>query len=123
MDAARWITWGRELAHIADAQWIAKHGRGIEPVFRTSHFGSQLAAARSGLGLVVTAHPAERTGLVEVRHAKSLDAAWADLPVATLWLVGHRALRHVPRVAAVWAFVLEELAADSTRREHRQTQR
>jgi hypothetical protein len=32
------------------------------------------------------------------------------LPTNETWLVGHRALRAVPRVAAAWAFLVDELA-------------
>jgi hypothetical protein len=52
-------------------------------------------------------------GLVPVLHARSLDAAWAALPTGSLWLVGHRALRQVPRVAAVWDFVLEVIGEEA----------
>ncbi len=34
---------------------------------------------------------------------------WTALPTGELWLVGHRALRAVPRVAAVWAFIVETI--------------
>jgi len=37
--------------------------------------------------------------------APALRADAATWPVDDLWLVGHRALRDVPRVAAVWAFM------------------
>lgn len=110
LEDARWIVWDQDLAHLPDAVWLRRHAPGMVPVLRTSHFGSQLAAARAGVGIVIAAHPFERTGLVPVAHARSLDAAWSELPSGTLWLVGHRALRHVPRVAAVWSFVLELLA-------------
>jgi DNA-binding transcriptional LysR family regulator len=112
LEDARWIVWDRDLAHLPDAAWLRKHAPNVAPVFRTSHYGSQLAAARAGLGVVMAADAFARDGLVEIAHAKSLDTAWEDLPVGTLWLVGHRALRHVPRVAAVWSFVLEEFGAD-----------
>lgn len=108
---ARWIAPGDDLAHLPDAQWLKRHAPDVEPVLRTSHLGSQLAAARAGLGVLPTAHPFATTGLVEVAHARSLAAAWADLPSGTMWLVGHRASRHVPRVAAVWSFVLEILGS------------
>lgn len=111
LEDARWITWDRDLAHLPDALWLAKHAPSVVPVLRTSHFASQLAAARAGLGLVVTAEPFARAGLVAIPHARALDAVFAELPAGSLWLVGHRALRHVPRVAAVWSFVVEELSA------------
>jgi DNA-binding transcriptional LysR family regulator len=112
LEDARWIVWDRDLAHLPDAVWLAKHAPAVVPVLRTSHFASQLAAARAGLGVAITAEPFARGGLVEVEHARSLDDAWADLPSGTMWLVGHRALRHVPRVAAVWSFILEEFDAE-----------
>lgn len=111
LEDARWIVWDRDLAHLPDAVWLRKHAPSVIPVFRTSHFASQLAAARAGLGAVITAQPFAQAGLVEVAHARSLDEAWSELPSSSLWLVGHRALRHVPRVAAVWTFVMEELGS------------
>ncbi len=111
LEDARWIVWDRDLAHLPDARWLAKHGQDIVPVLRTSHFSSQLAAARAGLGAMIASAPYARDGLVEVAHARSLDDAWAELPWGTLWLVGHRALRNVPRVAAVWQFIIDTLDA------------
>jgi DNA-binding transcriptional LysR family regulator len=112
LEDARWIVWDRDLAHLPDAVWLRKHAPNIVPVLRTSHFASQLSAARAGLGVVISAHPFAIDGLVEVARARALDAAWAELPSGALWLVGHRALRHVPRVAAVWDFIVETIAGD-----------
>lgn len=111
LDQVRWIVWANDLAHMPDAVWLRRQVPDLVPVLRTSHFGSQLAAARAGLGAVISARPFAATGLVEIAHAKSLDAAWDELPSGSLWLVGHRALRHVPRVAAVWSFIVETIAA------------
>jgi DNA-binding transcriptional LysR family regulator len=108
LEDARWIAWGAELAHLPDAVWLRTQGPDVEPVFRTSHYASQLSAAAAGLGVVIASAPYTRAGLVAVDHAKGLDAAWAELPAGTLWLVGHRALRNVPRVNAVWNFLVEE---------------
>ncbi|HEX3770196.1 MAG TPA: LysR family transcriptional regulator [Polyangiaceae bacterium] len=109
LEDARWLSWAADLAHLPDAVWLRTHGPGVVPVLRTSHYASQLAAARGGLGIVIASAPFASEALVPVRHAKSLAAAWAALPTSTLWLVGHRALRNVPRVAAVWAFILERI--------------
>jgi DNA-binding transcriptional LysR family regulator len=109
LEDVRWIAWGPDLAHLPDAVWLAKHGPGVVPVLRTSHFASQIAAAREGLGAIVAAAPFTALGFVELAHGKALDVAWADLPSGSLWLVGHRALRNVPRVAAVWNFLLETI--------------
>jgi DNA-binding transcriptional LysR family regulator len=107
LEGARWITWGAELSHLADAKWLREHAPRLAPVLRTNHFGSQLAAARSGLGIVIAAQPFSSPALVPVALGKSLSAAWSRLPSGTLWLVGHRALRRVPRIAAVWSFLAE----------------
>jgi DNA-binding transcriptional LysR family regulator len=80
-------------------------------VLRTSHFASQLAAAREGLGVVIASAPYGRTGLVAVKPSRKLAGAWASLPSASLWLVGHRALRNVPRIAAVWDLIVETISA------------
>jgi DNA-binding transcriptional LysR family regulator len=111
LEDARWIAWGHDLAHLPDAAWLRQYGAGIAPVFRTNHIASQLAAAAAGLGVVVAAAPFAQVGLVPIAHARSLDEVWDALPSGSLWLVGHRALRHVPRIAAVWDFMVETIAS------------
>lgn len=109
-DAARWITWAAGLMHIPTGRWMADHLRGITPVLRTSHFGSQLAAAEAGLGVMLASEPfCGVRALVPVQVARALRPSWEALPVEELWLVGHRALRAVPRVAAVWDFLVERM--------------
>lgn len=109
-EAVPWIAWDHDLASFPAARWLARHAEAAEIVLRTSHFASQLAAARSGLGAVLAPEPHARVhGLTPVRFARGLQASAAEWPSDTLWLVGHRALREVPRVAAVWGFLLEEL--------------
>jgi DNA-binding transcriptional LysR family regulator len=107
---APWITWDRDLASMAPARWVTKYAGKAEIVLRTSHFASQLAAAEEGLGVLLAPDPYARLrGLAPVRYAEALAPSVASLPSDELWLVGHRALRDVPRVAAVWEFLLEEL--------------
>lgn len=75
---------------------------------RTSHLGTQLAAARAGVGVVlVDGAVARSSGLAEVTLAPNLQRELPRLRTE-LWLVVHRALRSVPRVAAVWEFLVEE---------------
>ena len=107
--AARWIAWGHDLAQIPEARWLAAHVH-EPPVLRTSAFSAQLNAAATGLGLVLAPEPyLTRFGLAPARPGRKLAAAWAALPVGELWLVGHVALRRVPRVAALWQFIADEL--------------
>ncbi|MDB4944617.1 MAG: lysR [Labilithrix sp.] len=96
-----WITWDRDYASYAPAVWLASHAPRATVVLRTSHFASQLAAAVAGLGVgLFPAAFVRARGLVPVRHADAPGAlAW---PRTDVWLVGHRALRDVPRVAVVW---------------------
>lgn len=67
-------------------------------------------AAESGLGIMLVPIPyVHARKLVAVRHASALAASTESWPSDDLWLVSHRALREVPRVAAVWTFLVEEL--------------
>jgi DNA-binding transcriptional LysR family regulator len=73
-------------------------------------FAAQLTAAAAGIGLLLAPEPyLPRFGLVAVRPGRALASAWASLPLSELWLVGHVALRRVPRVAVLWDFLLAEL--------------
>jgi DNA-binding transcriptional LysR family regulator len=109
--AARWIGWGTDLAHIPHSRWLEKHAPGVEPILRSSSIAVQLAAAESGLGVVLLADAyAAVRRVVPVATTRALRAR-TELLEDSLWLVGHRALREVPRVAAVWDFVVAEVEA------------
>jgi DNA-binding transcriptional LysR family regulator len=104
---APWITWDQDLASFAPSRWLSRHVPEADIALATSHFASQMVAAEAGAGLVLvpSIYRSVRK-LVEVPHAPALAASAADWPVDDLWLIGHRALRDVPRVAAVWGFLL-----------------
>lgn len=107
-DAAPWITWDRDMTGFAPAQWIARHASAAAIPLRTSHFASQITAAEVGLGVALL--PASYLGvrgLQRVRTSRALaSTTW---PHSELWLVAPRPLREVPRVAAVWRFLVELL--------------
>jgi DNA-binding transcriptional LysR family regulator len=108
---ARWITWAPDLMHIPTGRWLAERGLGEEAVLSTNHFASQLSAAEAGLGITLASEVfAAVRRLTPLRTARSLAADVAALPLEELWLVGHRALRGVPRIAALWEFLNRELA-------------
>lgn len=112
---ARWIAWGEDLAAIPVAAWLRRHLPKVLPVLRTSHLASQLAAVESGLGVALLPESyADVRPVVRVAFRKALAEAVGPLPEDALWLVTHRALRGVPRVDAVWRFVVEELAGATT---------
>jgi DNA-binding transcriptional LysR family regulator len=112
LDRARWITWGDDLAHIPSGRWLAEANVPSDRiVLRTSSIGAQITAAQAGLGIALLSHPFGRLGLRPVRLAPALARSLPPLPRGALWLVGHRALRDVPRIAAVWSFIEDEAAS------------
>lgn len=111
LEDATWITWGEDLAHLPHAQWILSRVPAERIALRTSHLGAQVAAARAGLGLLLLDRAvAAALDLVEVPLAAELRRGLPAPAATELWLVTHRALREVPRVAAVWEFVVQEAA-------------
>ncbi len=105
--AARWIGWGHDLAQIPEARWLATHVA-VAPILRTSSFAAQLAAAAAGVGVALVPQPyLPRTGLVPVRLGRALARARAALPAGELWLLGSAAHRRVPRIAALWDFLVD----------------
>jgi DNA-binding transcriptional LysR family regulator len=106
-----WIGWGDDLASFPPERWLDKHVPRAALALRTSHFSAQVVAVESGLGAALLPHRYLRAKtLALIRHAPALAASIAEIPSTEPWLVGHRALRAVPRVAAVWAFLVEEFA-------------
>jgi DNA-binding transcriptional LysR family regulator len=107
----RWIGWGDDMQEFPPARWLARHVPKSAVVLGTSSISAQLAAVRSGLGIALLPLAYARlSGLSPLGHSPTLAASIAELPSTETWLVGHRALRSVPRVAAVWDFLVEELA-------------
>ncbi len=109
---ARWITWGEDLAHLAPARFVSEMVPAEQVVLRTSHMGSMVAAAAAGLGLLLLDRPMGAAGgLAPVRLDPELRRRLPSMEAASeAWLVAHRALRDVPRIAAVWDFLVEALA-------------
>lgn len=108
LDDVDWVTWGSELAHLPDRAWIAKHVDPARVVLRTNSLDAQIQAVRVGIGVMLLHGPfLPFAGLSEVPLSASLVKRVAPTSVDRLWLVGHRALRDVPRVKAVWDFMVE----------------
>jgi DNA-binding transcriptional LysR family regulator len=101
-----WLDWDTTQAHLPDAAWLHTAFTGVQPVLRTNSLGVRLRATRAGLGVAVLARPlAERYPELEALEGMP------DIPEVPVWLVGHRALRNLPRIKAVWAF-LEGLTSE-----------
>lgn len=107
LDDAQWIQWSDNLAHLPDARWIASNVADDRIALRCSTFEPMVLAAIASVGVMMGG-----TGvfgpesLTPLRFAPSLAKRLPPFPRGALWLVGHRALRDVPRIAAVWDFVL-----------------
>lgn len=105
LDQAPWITWSENLAQLEDARWIAANVPEEQIALRCASFEPQIEAARAGLGAMLLGGPySALTGLVPLPMTKALRRRMPELPRGAVYLVGHRALREVPRVAAVWEF-------------------
>jgi DNA-binding transcriptional LysR family regulator len=107
----RWIGWGDDVPELPPARWLEKHVPRSSIVLSTSHLSTQLQAVAAGVGVALLPPALARLSKVApVRHTRALAPSVAELPTTETWLVGHRALREVPRVAAVWSFLVEEFA-------------
>jgi DNA-binding transcriptional LysR family regulator len=115
LDDARWIQWDRDLTHFSTARWLESQVHPDSIWLRTSHMGAQVEAAERGVGLMVAPHLYEGVhGLVRAKLSRALSHELLPFEKNQLWIVGHRALRHVPRIAVVWDFLLERVRALGT---------
>jgi DNA-binding transcriptional LysR family regulator len=115
--AVPWITYGHDLAHIPDAAWIGAAVPESAILLRTSSFTAQVAAVEAGLGATLVPEDliAVRPHLVPVRFTRKLAASLPPFPEGQLWLATHRAMRAIPRVAAVWDFIVEHTLGSGRR--------
>lgn len=104
-----WISWGPAMAHLPDALWLRESVPETQIVLRTDSIDVQVQACLAGVGALLVAESlAQEMGLVKMPLAGELKGRFEDFPAGALWLVGHRALRHVPRVAAIWNILIEQ---------------
>jgi DNA-binding transcriptional LysR family regulator len=104
-----WIAWGDELAGIPPERWLARHAARAPIALRTNHIATHVTAVEAGLGAALLPPAYLRVAAIApVRCARTLAPTIRELPANETWLVGHRTLRGVPRIAAVWSFLVEE---------------
>jgi DNA-binding transcriptional LysR family regulator len=107
-----WIGWGDDMASFPPARWLTKHVPRSAVVLRASSFTVQVSAAETGVGVALLPEPYARLAtLAPLSYTTKLAPSASELPTNETWLVGHRALRTVPRVAALWTFLVERFAA------------
>jgi DNA-binding transcriptional LysR family regulator len=100
-----WVSWSASMAAIPEARWLAQAVPEARVVFRSNELGTLIAAAQAGLGALAVADVVAR----KVAGLVPLEVEAPPLPEGSLWLVAHQALRPVPRVAAVWEWILDQL--------------
>lgn len=100
-----WIGWIPELGHLPEAQ-LQETLAATPPRLRSDSYVVMVEALRAGAGAMLfpvgLASADEEIVTIDTAPQLSIDV--------DVWLVTIRALRHVPRVAAVWDW-LEELTA------------
>jgi len=95
-----WVAFGERLAATPESIWLREHMPNARVVLRATDLQVLLCAAQSGIGALIVAEPIGRlAGLVSIPTRQ-------ELPEGTLWLVAHRALRPIPRVDAVWNWLV-----------------
>jgi len=104
LSALPWIQWDTRTMDVAEARWLAEHVPDAQVVMRASDMPTIMRAAQLGLGAIVVAEPlaAQFDGLVSIPTKLAL-------PEGATWLVAHQALRHVPRVDAVWNWIVDDV--------------
>lgn len=105
-----WVTFGERFAHAPAARWVRDNAE-ADPLLRSDSFRFQIAVVCTGLGAaLMPSQNVEHYGLVPVKIAPKLRRSMTPWPQDELFLVTHRALRKVPRVSAVWDFLVEHAA-------------
>ncbi len=102
LDDLPWVAWSSTEPQPPEARWQSRHVADAKVVLRASGLETLIEAARAGVGALVVAEPVAAVcqGLVRV------NVPIPPMPQGDIWLVAHRALRPVPRVDAVWQWIL-----------------
>lgn len=98
-----WITWSsRRLMHPQEGAWLDSEG--IVPRATFLSPTTIISAARAGVGVALLGE-----GLSLMFPNALEQVAIPTLPplAVTFWLVVHRKMRHVPRIDAVWRWLIE----------------
>ena len=107
-----WTSWGDNLGHMADSRWLSEQVSRERVVVVSNSMTAQIEAVRHHIALMVAPEPyAKLAGVCSLPLSNALRSSLAAVPQAPLWLVGHRALREVPRIAATWNWLQSSLSA------------
>lgn len=111
LEAVRWVGWSRELREIPTARWH----RALVPEeafvlrSRSIHVIGRAAQAGVGAALLPEAY-ASVFDLVPLPLSRALSPVVPPWPQDEAHIVCARSMRRVPRVAALWDFIVEHAA-------------
>jgi DNA-binding transcriptional LysR family regulator len=106
-----WVGCSPRFADTTPGRWYREHVGKVDPVVRSDSLQVQLACVHAGIGVaLVPERSLDALGLVPIKLSRALHARMGPWPTDDLLLVTHRSLRRVPRVRAVWDFLLEAVA-------------
>lgn len=100
-----WLTWSHLAPPGPDVLWMRAHVPDDAVVLRASDMESLVEAAAGGLGVALLPEAVAATAALV-----PWDGPTPDLPTGDLWLAAHEQARRIPRVAAVWDWVVGVLA-------------
>lgn len=102
-----WIGFADRFSDAPPARWLARHVD-VPPLLSSESLRVQIGLVGTGLGVaLVPSLSVTHYELEPVTLSRALRRDVAELPKTDLYMVSHRALRHVPRVRAVWSFIRE----------------
>ncbi len=98
-----WLTYDDSLSHSPDSIWLKQNLENVHARIKAKQRSTLLAAADQGLGLCLSPN-------VFAKKYKGLKRVYKDignLPKAPLWLCCDRQYRYLPKIDAVWNFLVE----------------
>ncbi|MCG5052878.1 MAG: LysR family transcriptional regulator [Myxococcales bacterium] len=109
-----WLSWGENLSQLPEARWVETHVPSDKVRMRFASMDGLVGAVRQGLGAAILPEPYGRlTGVVSLPCGERLRNSLDELPDVELWIAGHSRYRHVPRIAAVWEWLVDLIRGES----------
>jgi DNA-binding transcriptional LysR family regulator len=104
-DQLDWV-WNDGAPNATEMQWVLRHLPHVRPAISAGSLNVVLQAVLAGLGVALLPE-----SLVQAhRTLKPVPLPFGAPPAVTYYLAVHRDLRNVPRVAAVWDFLVDHLS-------------
>ncbi|MEM9071923.1 MAG: LysR family transcriptional regulator [Myxococcota bacterium] len=103
-----WIGWGSRYADAPACRWHQTYV-GHAPALTSDNLRLQIAMVNAGLGVaLIPSRSIAHYGLTPLKLSRRLKGDAKKWPTNEVYLVAHEALRRVPRVRAVWDYLVEQ---------------